>query len=64
MPQIAQLSLQIPHRTGPQSQHVTQVPNGFQFELSGVKMTITSTVTPERQMISLSIDLDSISRRK
>lgn len=55
------LTLQIPQRAGPVSgPQVIQIPNGYQFELSGVKVNITSTVTQERQMINISIDLESL----
>ena len=57
------LSLQIPQRSLQQGQGVEQVPNGFRFQLNGVKMTVTSEVTPTRQMLNLSIDLDSLSSR-
>jgi hypothetical protein len=61
--QIPTLSMQLPRRSGPETQSVQQLPNGFRFELNGVKMTVTSEVTPTRQMINLSIDLDSLSSR-
>ena len=57
------LSLQIPQRSGPLAGALgapVQIPNGYQFELNGVKINITSTVTPERQMINLSIDLENL----
>lgn len=62
--QLQPLSLQIPLRSGPQTQQVQQLPNGFRFELNGVKMELTSTVTPERQMLNLSIDISSLQTRR
>ena len=57
------LNLQIPQKAGQASGGLgapIQIPNGYQFELNGVKISITSTVTPERQMINLGIDLESL----
>lgn len=53
------LTLQIPQRAGqaPGISQALQIPNGFQFEMNGAIFRITSEVTPERQMINLSITM-------
>ncbi|MEW6722687.1 MAG: hypothetical protein AB1324_05485 [Candidatus Micrarchaeota archaeon] len=62
-PETPVLNLQIPQRSAPKDQSVVQIPNGYRFELNGVKMTVTSEITPSRQVLNLSIDLDSLSSR-
>jgi len=63
---LTALTLQIPKRAGAPSgsPQVLQIPNGYQFELNGVKINITSTVTPNSQMINLSINLDNVRPRR
>jgi hypothetical protein len=37
-----------------------QIPNGYEFNLGGTKLRITTEVTPTSQMLYLSIDLNSL----
>ncbi|MEW6035372.1 MAG: hypothetical protein AB1529_02050 [Candidatus Micrarchaeota archaeon] len=61
-PQIPTLRLQIPQRAGQQTANsVVQIPNGYEFILSGAKIRLTTEVTPTSQMLYLTIDLNSLS---
>ncbi len=51
-------SLQIPQRSTQQAgSSVIKIPNGYEINLSGTRVRVTSEITPERQMINISFDI-------